>query len=95
MRQLWGNAIEENHKNAMLNREQSELSRMKEYYGAYVIEAIQALSKDDDTEDKADNSPSIWIRQHPILAKRAMPSHHRQILRWNRMNEARCSQFGL
>ena len=56
MRQLWEKAIEENNKNAMLNREQSELSRMQEYYGAYVIEAIQALSKDDDTEDKADNS---------------------------------------
>ena len=47
VRQLWEKAIEENNKNAMLNREQSELSRMKEYYGAYVIEAIQALSKDE------------------------------------------------
>ena len=36
VRQLWERAIEENNKNAMLNREQSELSRMKEYYGAYV-----------------------------------------------------------
>ena len=36
VRQLWEKAIEENNKNAMLNREQSELSRMKEYYGAYV-----------------------------------------------------------
>lgn len=56
VRQLWEKAIEENNKNAMLNREQSELSRMKEYYGAYVIEAIKALSKDDNTEAKADNS---------------------------------------
>ena len=37
VRQLWEKAIEENNKNAMLNRKQSELSRMKEYYGAYVL----------------------------------------------------------
>ena len=29
---------------------------MKEYYGAYVIEAIQSLSKDEGKESNADNS---------------------------------------
>lgn len=47
VRHLWGKAIEENHTNAMLNKEQIELSRMKTRYGAYVIEAIKDLSKDE------------------------------------------------
>ena len=54
VRQLWEKAIEENHKNAMLNREQNELSRMKEHYGDQVIEAINALSKDEGKESNAD-----------------------------------------
>ncbi len=48
--QLTEKAIEENHNNAMLNKAQTELSRMKEHYGAYVIEPTNALFQDDDKE---------------------------------------------
>ena len=51
--QLTEKAIEENHNNAMLNKAQTELSRMKEHYGAYVIEPTNTLSQDDDKEASA------------------------------------------
>lgn len=51
--QLTEKAIEENHNNAMLNKAQTELSRMKEHYGAYVIEPTNALFQDDDKEASA------------------------------------------
>ena len=54
VRQIWEKAIEENHKNSIMNKEQIVLSRMKAHYGAWVCEAIKALSMDCDNEENAE-----------------------------------------